>query len=126
MAEIIERVRAGHPGLVGQDVKAGVVQPTDRRQLAVVPAGEHHHVAGPLGHQALERPLAGSDVHAPGGGALGALVERVDQGEEIVQLGALRGVHHQVVPDLRVPVAEGERGVEVAGSRNARVCTVTG
>ncbi len=52
------------------------------------------------------------DIHAPGGGALAAPVERVDQAEEVVQLGALRRVDHEIVPDLRQKAEAAGRGLD--------------
>ena len=58
---------------------------------------------------------AGADDRPPRRGPLRPTVERGDQGEEVVELGAGGRVDEDLVADTRMSLAQGERGVEVAG-----------
>ena len=115
MAQIVEPVRAGQPGLVGQDVNARVVKPAHQRHLPVVPAGEDHDVARPLRQEALERSVAGADDGTPGGRPIPPAVEGVDQAEEVVQLRARGRIDEDLLSHARMALAQRERGVEMPG-----------
>ena len=114
-AKILEVVRVHEPGLVGQHVKAGLVQPPDGARLAAIPAGEHDDVAASLADQPRERVAVAHHRRAPARGRLGPPVEALDQREEIAQVGAVRRVDEDLVGDARIGGAQRQRGVEVPG-----------
>ena len=114
-AKIGKVARVDEPGLVGEHVKARLVQPPDGACLAAVPAGEHDDVAAPLADQARER-IAVADRHrSPARGSLGPAIEPFDQREEIPAFRAVRRVDEDLVGDARIRDAQRERGVKVPG-----------
>ena len=115
VAQVVEPVPSGQPGLVGEDMKARVVKPADQRHLPVVPAGEDHDVARSLRQEAVERSGAGADDGTPGGGPLRPAVEGVDQGEEVIQLRPRGRIDEDLLAHARMPLTQRERRVEVTG-----------
>ena len=115
VAEIVEPIRPRQPGLVGEDVKARVVKPPHHRHLPIVSAREDDDVTRPVRDEPLERAIARPDDRLPGRGVFRAAVERVDEGEEIVELRSRRRVDEDLLAHVRMRRAQSQRGVEVAG-----------
>jgi hypothetical protein len=112
---VVEAFRSSQPGLVGEHVQARVVKPSHQRDLPVVASREDHHLARPIRQQALERPISRAHHRAPRRRALQPSVEGLDQREKVVELTAGRRVDEDLVADARVALAQGERGMEMAG-----------
>jgi hypothetical protein len=90
------------------------VQPSYGARLAPVLAREDHHVSTSLVHKPPERVIRGRHDGTPARGVRRALVEALDEREEVAQLGALARVDEHLVGRARLRNAQGQGGVEVA------------
>ncbi len=115
LPHVLEVARLHEPGLVGQHVKAGVVEPPDRTRLAAVPPGQHHHVAAPLSHETRERLAGREHGWPPARGLFGSPIEPLHQRKEIAKLDTIRRVDEDLVPDSGMRDAQGQRRVKVPG-----------
>ena len=121
MTDVGQGGGAREPGLVGQHVERGVVQPSREGHLAIVAAGQDHDVAGPIVQERRERIVARPDDRLPRRWPLGPTIERLDQRQELGKLSAAAGpvggrcVHHDLVAHERMALAQRERGVEMPG-----------
>src|SRR5205823_6695942 len=90
-------------------------QPSYGARLAPVPAREDHHVSTPLVDEPPERVIGRRHDGAPARRVRGTAVEALNEGEEVTQLGALVRVDEDLVGRARLPHAQGQGAVEVAG-----------
>ena len=111
---VLEIARLDEPGLVGEDVKAGVMELTDRACLVAVPPGQDHHVAAPLFHERRQRIGGGEHRWAPARGLFGPMIEPLHQREEVAKLGAILRIDEDLVIDRGMRDAQGQGGVEMA------------
>ena len=114
VTELVEVARLRHPGLVGELVETRVVKTAHGRHLPVVAPGEDDELAGTLRDQIVERAVTGSENRPPRRGLLGAPIEGLDEGEEVVELRSRPRVDEDLVGDPRMTRAESKRSVEVA------------
>jgi len=96
-------------------VQAGGVKPAHHPRLAAIPPGQHHHVARPLDEELVEGVGGEPDPGPPGGGALRAGVEALDERQEVVQLRPRGRVDEDLGRNRGVGRPQGQRRVEVAG-----------
>ena len=101
------------PRLIGEHVQACLEGCQDAVDLAAIPAGEHHDVAGG-GAQHLRHGVAGCvDVERPVGRVEGARVEQRDAGEIVQQVRSQRRIDGNAGIDPGVHVSLQQGGVKM-------------
>ena len=103
------------PGLVGENVEAGIDRGLEAVDLRAVAAGHHHYVAWTFPQHAREEIGAGVKLDFPGGWAFFARVEERDAVEVVEHVGTERRVDGDVFRDIRVHFLLHQRGVEMPG-----------
>ncbi len=113
LPHLFQIARLDEPGLVGEHVKAGIMELANHARLAAVPASQDHHVAAPLCRETRERIGGGEHRWAPASGLFGPAIEPIHQREKVAKLGAILRIDEDLARDRGMRDAQDQRSVKV-------------